>query len=83
MKSLVLNRLGAGAVAFATFFAFCPLSPSAALAQGNDWARPRYHHRVGGGPFEAPELDAATAAQGLVLIGGALVLLRRRYRRGQ
>jgi len=34
----------------------------------------------GGGPYQAPELDAATAVQGLVLIGGALVLIRS-YRR--
>jgi hypothetical protein len=73
---LVLNRLGIAAITFTALLAFCPLSPTPAFAQSSDAAS--RHHR--GGPLEAPELDATSAAQGLVLIAGALVLTRR-YRK--
>jgi len=82
VKSLVLNRLGVAVVAFTALLAFCPHSPTAAFAQwDDDAAKARPHRERGISPFAAPELDITTAAQGLVLIGGALVLTRRHRRK--
>ena len=71
MKVSVVNRFRfiPSAIALAAFFALSALSPSIAHAK---------HQR---GPFLAPELDATTAVQGLILVAGALVVMRRHGRK--
>ena len=69
--------------AIAALLALSPAGSRSASAHGSGGNQGGGGNRGegnGGGPYQAPELNVATAAQGLILIGGTLVLMRR-YRR--
>jgi hypothetical protein len=71
-------RVLLSAVSILTLFVLSPIGSRAAFAGGgNQGGNSQGGNGGGGTPLQAPEFDATNATQALVLVVGALIVLRR------